>query len=231
MPGRFTERAQRVLRLAEEEARNLGHVAVGTEHLLLGLVREGEGIAARALQNLGVDLERVRREVTKLVGRTAGPSPTQVSLTPRAKKVLELANDEARRQGVNYVGTEHILLGLIREGEGIAAHVLANLGVSADKVRQQVAVLLGGGAMGPFTWVLGGLGGHPAWGQAMGGMARNPAGARETTALDEFSTDLTQLAREDKLDPVVGREKEIERVIQVLSRRTKNNPVLIGEPG
>ncbi|MGB9920994.1 MAG: ATP-dependent Clp protease ATP-binding subunit [Moorellales bacterium] len=231
MPSRFTERAQRVLRLAEEEARNLGHAAVGTEHLLLGLVREGEGVAARALKNLGVDLERVRKEVTKLVGKAPGPPPVQVGLTPRAKKVLELANDEARRQGVNYVGTEHLLLGLIREGEGIAAHVLANLGVSADKVRQQVAALLGPGGATPFTWVLGGLGGHPLFGPAMGGGPRAAAAGRETTALDEFGTDLTQLAREDKLDPVVGREKEIERVIQVLSRRTKNNPVLIGEPG
>lgn len=231
MAGRFTERAQRVLRLAEEEARSLRHAAVGTEHLLLGLAREGEGVAARALQNLGVDLDRVRQEVTKLVGRTAGAGSSQVTLTPRAKKVLELANDESRRQGVNYVGTEHILLGLIREGEGIAAHVLSNLGVSTDKVRHQVTVLLGGGSLGPFTWVLGGMS-NPSWGQSMGAVPPHAqAQGRENTALDEFSTDLTQLAREDKLDPVVGRAKEIERVVQVLSRRTKNNPVLIGEPG
>jgi ATP-dependent Clp protease ATP-binding subunit ClpC len=217
--------------LAEDEARNLGHAAVGTEHLLLGLVREGEGVAARALKNLGVDPERVRKEVTRLVGKNPGPAAVQIGLTPRAKKVLELANDEARRQGVNYVGTEHLLLGLIREGEGIAAQVLANMGVSADKVRQQVAALLGPSGGTPFTWILGGLGGHPLLGQVTGAGPHAPGRGRETTALDEFGTDLTQLAREDKLDPVVGREKEIERVIQVLSRRTKNNPVLIGEPG
>ncbi|TDA70184.1 MAG: ATP-dependent Clp protease ATP-binding subunit [Clostridia bacterium] len=232
MPGRFTERAQKVLSLAQEEARGLKHPAVGTEHLLLGLLREGEGVGARAMQNLGLNLEQVRQEIIKVIGQGEHAPQGEIALTPRAKKVLELANDEARRQGVNYIGTEHLLLGVLREGEGIAARVLANLGVSADKVRQQVAMLLGG-PMGGLGMMFG-LGGAPQWfGAAMG--AQQPgraAGARSATpALDEFSRDLTQLAREDKLDPVIGRDKEIERVIQVLSRRTKNNPVLVGEPG
>lgn len=233
MAGRFTERAQKVLGLAQEEARGLKHPAVGTEHLLLGLLREGEGVGAKALQNLGLDLDQVRQEIIKVIGQEEHMPQGEITLTPRAKKVLELANEEARRQGVNYIGTEHILLGVLREGEGIAARVLANLGVSADKVRQQVAMLLGG-PMGGLGMMFG-MGGAPQWlGAAMG--APHPsgraAGARSATpALDEFSRDLTQLAREDKLDPVIGREKEIERVIQVLSRRTKNNPVLIGEPG
>lgn len=233
MSGKFTERAQKVLALAQEEARNLKHPAVGTEHLLLGILREGEGVGARALKNLGINLDQMRQEVVKLIGQGQQPVTGEITLTPRAKKVLELANDEGRRQGVNYIGTEHILLGILREGEGVAARVLVNLGVSADKVRHQVMMLLGG-PMGGLAMMLGGLGGTPQWfGQAPpGSMAGGRTATRSATpALDEFSRDLTQLAREDKLDPVIGRDKEIERVIQVLSRRTKNNPVLIGEPG
>lgn len=231
MFGRFTERAQKVLRLSQEEAYNLNHPVVGTEHLLLGLLREGSGVAAKALQNLGVDFSRVREEVVKLIGRGEEKPRGEIGLSPRAKKVLELANDEARRQGVNYVGTEHVLLGLLREGEGVAAKVLANLGVSTDKVRQQVFLLLGGGGLGGLTMMFSGLGGYPPhWTQQAPGVRATTARSA-TPAVDEFSRDLTQLAREDKLDPVVGREREIERVIQILSRRTKNNPVLIGEPG
>lgn len=215
MFGRFTERAQKVFLLAQEEARRLKHPAVGTEHLLLGLLREGEGIAAKALQTLGVDLQKLREEVEKVVAPGETRPGEEVGLTPRAKKVLELAHEEGRRQGVSYVGTEHILLGLIREGEGVAARILISQGLSLDKVRRQVLMLLGG--IGPVPP------GHPH-----AGMAR---GRSQTPTLDDLGRDLTQLAREGKLDPVIGRDREIERVIQVLSRRTKNNPVLIGEPG
>lgn len=215
MFGRFTERAQKVLMLAQEEARRLNHPAVGTEHLLLGLLREGEGIAAKALQSMGVDFNKVRAEIEKIVVPGELRTGEEIGLTPRAKKVLELAHEEGRRQGVSYVGTEHILLGLIREGEGVAARVLIGQGLSLDKVRRQVLMLLGG--IGPVP---------P--GHTHAGMARPRT---QTPTLDELGRDLTQLAREGKLDPVIGREKEIERVIQVLSRRTKNNPVLIGEPG
>ncbi|MDH7577119.1 MAG: ATP-dependent Clp protease ATP-binding subunit [Bacillota bacterium] len=215
MFGRFTERAQKVFLLAQEEARRLKHPAVGTEHLLLGLLREGEGIAAKALQTLGVDLQKVRQEVEKVVTPGETRAGEEVGLTPRAKKVLELAHEEGRRQGVSYVGTEHILLGLIREGEGVAARVLIGQGLSLDKVRRQVLMLLGG--IGPVPP------GHPHAGMAK---ARS-----QTPTLDDLGRDLTQLAREGKLDPVIGRDREIERVIQVLSRRTKNNPCLIGEPG
>lgn len=242
MALRFTERAHRVLRLAQEEARHLNHPAVGTEHLLLGLLRDGDSVAARALSSLGVNLKAVREEVRKIV-RPGESSPRgEMGLTPRAKRVLELAQEEARRQGVNYVGTEHILLGLMEEGEGLAAQVLGNLGLTPEKVRQQVGTLLGGGmaqqTAGPFGIILGnfpfGIGGPGVPGFQAGGA---PAGARPhrggtaTPLLDQFSRDLTALAREGKLDPVIGREKEIERVIQILSRRTKNNPVLIGDPG
>jgi len=213
--GRFTERAQKVLLLAQEEARRLGHPAVGTEHLLLGLLREGEGIAAKALQSLGVDLQKVRKEIEKIVVPGESRPGEEIGLTPRAKKVLELAYEEGRRQGVSYVGTEHILLGLIREGEGVAARVLINQGLSLDKVRRQVLMLLGGmGGVSP---------GHPH-----SGMAKSRS---QTPLLDELGRDLTMLAREGKLDPVIGRDREIERVIQILCRRTKNNPCLIGEPG
>jgi ATP-dependent Clp protease ATP-binding subunit ClpC len=211
MYSRFTERAEKVLMLAQEEARRLGHNVVGTEHLLLGLVHEGEGVAAKALKNLGVDLGRLRSETLKLVGKGEGANIFKLAFTPRAKRVLELAWDEARQMGVNYIGTEHILLGLIREGEGVAAQVLRAMNVDAGKVRQQVFALLGGAkAAGPK------------------GPARTPT---NTPTLNQFGRDLTQLAREDKLDPVIGRSQEIERVIQVLSRRTKNNPALLGEPG
>ncbi len=215
MFGRFTERAQRVFMLAQEEAKRLRHPAVGTEHLLLGLLREGEGIAARALQSLGLDLNKVREEVERIVSPGDSRVGDEVGLTPRAKKVLELAHEEGRRQGVSYVGTEHLLLGLIREGEGVAARVLINQGLTMDSVRRQVLMLLGG--IGPSAQ------GHPGAGAA---------GPRsQTPTLDDLGRDLTQFAREGKLDPVIGRDKEIERVIQVLSRRTKNNPCLIGGPG
>ncbi|MCL6451345.1 MAG: ATP-dependent Clp protease ATP-binding subunit [Acetobacteraceae bacterium] len=212
MFGRFTERAQRVIILAQEEARRLGYSYVGTEHLLLGLVREGEGLAARALQSLGIDLGRVRAEVEKVIGRGTAASQGEIGFTPRAKKVvMELSSDEARQLGHNYIGTEHILLGLIREGEGVAARVLENLGADLERVRRTVVQLLGG--------------------HAASGAGAKVRGKSATPTLDNFGRDLTALAHEGKLDPVIGREKEIERVIQVLSRRTKNNPVLIGEPG
>ncbi len=212
MFGRFTERAQKVLMLAQEEARRLNYPYVGTEHLLLGLLREGEGIAAKVLQRMGIEMEKVRREVEKIIGKGGALVVGEIGFTPRSKKVLELSFDEARNLGHNYIGTEHLLLGLIREGEGVAATVLQNLGANLQSVRKEVMEMLSGAA--------------PAGNQ--------PKAAREhakTPNLDEFGRDLTVLAREGKLDPVVGREKEIERVIQVLSRRTKNNPVLIGEPG
>jgi ATP-dependent Clp protease ATP-binding subunit ClpC len=209
MFGRFTERAQKVLALAQEEASRLGHSGVGTEHILLGLVREGEGIAAKSLIALGLSSDKVQKEVEKIIGR--GPGQTAgMAYTPRAKKVIELSIDEARKLGHNYVGTEHILLGLIREGEGVAARVLANLGVSLNKARQQVLQLLGGDTHE----------GH-----------QESTQVANTPTLDSLARDLTQMARDGKLDPVIGRTNEIERVIQVLSRRTKNNPVLIGEPG
>ncbi|MBE3575212.1 MAG: ATP-dependent Clp protease ATP-binding subunit [Firmicutes bacterium] len=226
MFGRFTERAERVIFLAQEEARRLNHNVVGTEHILLGLVREGDGIAARALQNLNIRLDDVRAEVENLIGRGDQPVMGKINFTPRAKRVMELALDEARMLGHNYIGTEHILLGLIREEEGVAAQVLRNLGADLDRVRAQVVALLGGGVPGMQP---GAMGGGPVQGPAAG-----PAGARgrtRTPTLDHFGRDLTDLARQGKLDPVIGRQREIERVIQILSRRTKNNPVLIGEPG
>ncbi|QQE74642.1 ATP-dependent Clp protease ATP-binding subunit [Brevibacillus composti] len=215
MFGRFTERAQKVLALALEEAVRLGHKDIGTEHVLLGLIREGEGIAAKALQSLGLGLDKIQSEVESLIGRgteQAGGNYTP-NYTPRAKKVIELSMDEARKLGHTYVGTEHILLGLIREGEGIAARIMNNLGVSLNKARQQVLQLLGSSEM---------MNAHQTSGS-------NPAA--NTPTLDSLARDLTAIAREGGLDPVIGRQKEIERVIQVLSRRTKNNPVLIGEPG
>ena len=210
MFGRFTERAQKVLALAQEEAIRLSHNNIGTEHILLGLVREGEGIAAKALYALGLGAEKIQKEVENLIGRGQEASQT-IHYTPRAKKVIELSMDEARKLGHSYVGTEHILLGLIREGEGVAARVLNNLGVSLNKARQQVLQLLGSNESG----------GHS------GGAAANA----NTPTLDSLARDLTAIAREGSLDPVIGRSKEIQRVIEVLSRRTKNNPVLIGEPG
>jgi ATP-dependent Clp protease ATP-binding subunit ClpC len=213
MFGRFTERAQKVLALAQEEAVRLGHNNVGTEHILLGLVSEGEGIAAKALSALGLDPEKIQQEVETLIGRGEEAIQT-IHYTPRAKKVIELSMDEARKLGHSYVGTEHILLGLIREGEGVAARVLNNLGVSLNKARQQVLQLLGSN--------------ESASTGAQGG--RGAANAN-TPTLDSLARDLTAIARDSNLDPVIGRSKEIERVIEVLSRRTKNNPVLIGEPG
>ncbi|MGE5573493.1 MAG: ATP-dependent Clp protease ATP-binding subunit [Bacteroidota bacterium] len=209
MFGGLTERAQRVLQLSQEEARRLGHDVVGTEHLLLGLVGEGQGIAARALQNLGINLDNVRQAVESMVGKGDPERVRMLTLTPRAKKVLELAMAEARQLGQGYIGTEHILLGLIREGEGVAAQVLTSLGADLDKVRKEVVSLLG---------------------EAPGAAAKGKK-AHKTPTLDQFGRDLTAMAEEGKLDPVIGRAKEIERVIQVLSRRTKNNPVLIGDPG
>ncbi|MCK0473290.1 ATP-dependent protease ATP-binding subunit ClpC [Halalkalibacter sp. APA_J-10(15)] len=212
MFGRFTERAQKVLALAQEEAVRLGHNNIGTEHILLGLIREGEGIAAKALQALGLGSEKIQKEVESLIGKGQEGSKT-IHYTPRAKKVIELSMDEARKLGHSYVGTEHILLGLIREGEGVAARVLNNLGVSLNKARQQVLQLLGSNEVNNSS------------SQGSGSTHAN------TPTLDSLARDLTAVAKEESLDPVIGRSKEIERVIQVLSRRTKNNPVLIGEPG
>lgn len=208
---KFTERARKVIYLAQEEAKILNHPYIGTEHLLLGLVREGEGIAAKTLQKLDVDLDKVRSEVEKVIGRGQGLLQAVPEFTPRAKKVSELAFAEARSLGHNYVGTEHLLLGLIREREGIAARVLLNLGADLTKVRNQVIQVLGQGDMGEEYMV--------------------EKEEHKTPILDEFSRDLTALAKEGKIDPVIGRGKEIERVIQILSRRTKNNPCLIGDPG
>jgi ATP-dependent Clp protease ATP-binding subunit ClpC len=210
MFGRFTERAQKVLALAQEEAIRLAHNNIGTEHILLGLVHEGEGIAAKALNGLGLGTEKIQKEVENLIGK-GQDVPQTVHYTPRAKKVIELSMDEARKLGHSYVGTEHILLGLIREGEGVAARVLNNLGVSLNKARQQVLQLLGSNESN----------GH------QGGTSVSA----NTPTLDSLARDLTAIAREGSLDPVIGRAKEIQRVIEVLSRRTKNNPVLIGEPG
>ncbi|MCD8502799.1 MAG: ATP-dependent protease ATP-binding subunit ClpC [Bacillaceae bacterium] len=212
MFGRFTERAQKVLALAQEEAIRLGHNNIGTEHILLGLIREGEGIAAKALLALGLGPEKIQNEVETLIGKGQDGAKT-IHYTPRAKKVIELSMDEARKLGHSYVGTEHVLLGLIREGEGVAARVLNNLGVSLNKARQQVLQLLGSN-------------------ESMNGNQQGGANSNvNTPTLDSLARDLTATAREEALDPVIGRGKEIERVIQVLSRRTKNNPVLIGEPG
>ncbi len=210
---RFTEKAIKVIMLAQEEARRLGHNFVGTEQILLGLIGEGTGVAAKVLKSMGVNLKDARVEVEKIIGRGSGFVAVEIPFTPRAKRVLELSLEEARQLGHNYIGTEHLLLGLIREGEGVAARVLENLGVDLAKVRTQVIRMLGETA---------------EVGAGGGGGAK---GSTKTPTLDEFGTNLTQLATESKLDPVVGRHKEIDRVIQILGRRTKNNPVLIGEPG
>jgi ATP-dependent Clp protease ATP-binding subunit ClpC len=208
---RFTEKAIKVIMLAQEEARRLGHNFVGTEQILLGLIGEGTGVAAKVLKSMGVNLKDARVEVEKIIGRGSGFVAVEIPFTPRAKRVLELSLEEARQLGHNYIGTEHLLLGLIREGEGVAARVLENLGVDLSKVRTQVIRMLGETA-------------EVAAGSASQGRTKTPT-------LDEFGSNLTQMASEGKLDPVVGRQKEIERVIQILGRRTKNNPVLIGEPG
>src|SRR5687767_4466833 len=211
---RFTDRARRVVVLAQEEARMLNHNYIGTEHILLGLIHEGEGVAAKALESLGISLEAVRQQVEEIIGQGQSAPTGHIPFTPRAKKVLELSLREALQLGHNYIGTEHILLGLIREGEGVAAQVLQKLGADLSRVRQQVIQLLSGYSGSKET--------------TGGGGAESPQGS---LVLDQFGRNLTQLARENKLDPVIGRENEIERVMQVLSRRTKNNPVLIGEPG
>lgn len=207
---RFTEKAIKVIMLAQEEARRLGHNFVGTEQILLGLIGEGTGVAAKVLKSMGVNLKDARIEVEKIIGRGSGFVAVEIPFTPRAKRVLELSLEEARQLGHNYIGTEHLLLGLIREGEGVAARVLENLGVDLSKVRTQVIRMLG----------------ETAEVSTGGGQGRT-----KTPTLDEFGSNLTQQAADGKLDPVVGRQKEIERVIQILGRRTKNNPVLIGEPG
>ncbi|MGB3414254.1 MAG: ATP-dependent Clp protease ATP-binding subunit [Microbacteriaceae bacterium] len=214
---RFTDRARRVIVLAQEEAKLLNHNYIGTEHMLLGLIHENEGIAAKALEALGISLEQVREQVEELIGQGQQPPTGHIPFTPRAKKVLEMSLREALQLGHNYIGTEHLLLGLIREGEGVASQVLVKLGADLNRVRQQVIQMLSG----------------------YQGKEAVAAGISETTSttqqgsqiLDQFGRNLTQAAREGKLDPVIGREKEIERVMQILSRRTKNNPVLIGEPG
>jgi len=216
---RFTDRARRVVVLAQEEARLLNHNYIGTEHILLGLIHEGEGIAAQALQSLGVNLDGVRTQVVEIIGQGQQAPSGHIPFTPRAKKVLELSLREALQLGHNYIGTEHILLGLIREGEGVATQVLQNLNADLPRVRQAVIQLLSGVQ-----------GEERSSAQGSGGGGRESSGSG-STILDQFGRNLTQLAREHKLDPVIGRQREIERVMQILSRRTKNNPVLIGEPG
>ena len=220
---RFTEKAIKVIMLAQEEARRLGHNFVGTEQVLLGLIGEGTGIAAKTLKSMGVNLKDARVEVEKIIGRGSGFVAVEIPFTPRAKRVLELSWDEARQLGHNYIGTEHLLLGLIREGEGVAARVLENLGVDLNKVRSNVVKMLGDSKPTAGSGVGGGSGSS--------GSSSSSASKVKTPSLDEYGTDLTLAASEMRLDPVVGREKEIERVIQILARRTKNNPVLLGEPG
>jgi len=219
MPSRFekfSERARRVLSLAQEEAQRFNHNYIGTEHILLGLVRETEGVAARVLSNLNVELVKVRSAVEFIIGRGERPTPGEIGLTPRAKKVIELAVDEARRLNHHYIGTEHLLIGLMREGEGVAAGVLESLGVSLEKVREETNSIIANQSTGSGS---------------SGSGAQAAARTSRTPTLDELGVDLTKQARDGDLDPVVGRDSEIQRVIQILSRRTKNNPVLIGEPG
>src|SRR6476660_6176972 len=224
MYERFTDRARKVMQLANQEAQRFNHEYIGTEHILLGLVKEGTGVAANVLKNLDIDLRKIRLEVEKIV--QAGPDMVtmgKLPQTPRAKKVIEYSIEEARNLNHNYVGTEHLLLGLLREQEGVAAQVLMNLGLKLEDVREEVLNLLGHNmpesSEGPNE------GGN-------GGTRERPAkGKSKTPALDSFGRDLTELARQGKLDPVIGREKEIERAIQILCRRTKNNPVLLGEAG
>ncbi|MGO3734755.1 MAG: ATP-dependent Clp protease ATP-binding subunit [Canibacter sp.] len=214
---RFTDRARRVIVLAQEEAKMLNHNYIGTEHILLGLIHEGEGVAAKALEQLEISLDAVREQVTDIIGTGQQPPAGHIPFTPRAKKVLELSLREALQLGHNYIGTEHILLGLIREGEGVAAQVLVKLGADLNRVRQTVIQLLSGYQAGKE--------------QVSVGAPENAAPDKGSQVLDQFGRNLTQLGRENKLDPVIGREKEVERVMQILSRRSKNNPVLIGEPG
>ncbi len=228
MYERFTDRARKVMQLANQEAQRFNHEYIGTEHVLLGLIKEGSGVAANVLKNLDVDLRKIRLEVEKLV--QSGPDMVtmgKLPQTPRAKKVIEYSMEEARQLNHNYVGTEHILLGLLREQEGVAAQVLMNLGLKLEEVREEVLNLLGHGLEGEEAGGRGGRGGEP--GEEREG--RSKSGKSKTPALDSFGRDLTELAKQNKLDPVIGREKEIERAIQVLCRRTKNNPVLLGEAG
>ncbi|HWA98923.1 MAG TPA: Clp protease N-terminal domain-containing protein, partial [Pirellulales bacterium] len=229
MYERFTDRARKVMQLANQEAQRFNHEYIGTEHVLLGLIKEGSGVAANVLKNLDVDLRKIRLEVEKLV--QSGPDMVtmgKLPQTPRAKKVIEYSMEEARNLNHNYVGTEHILLGLLREQEGVAAQVLMNLGLKLEEVREEVLNLLGHG-------IEGSEGGerNPAGGGGGGGASsgEGKSAKSKTPALDSFGRDLTELARQGKLDPVIGREKEIERAIQILCRRTKNNPVLLGEAG
>ncbi|PFG28002.1 ATP-dependent Clp protease [Corynebacterium renale] len=230
---RFTDRARRVIVLAQEEARMLNHNYIGTEHILLGLISEGEGVAAKALESMGISLEDVRREVEEIIGQGTQPHSGHIPFTPKAKKVLELALREGLQMGHKYIGTEFLLLGLIREGDGVAAQVLTKLGADLPRVRQQVIQLLSGYEGNPQNNPEG-----PAAGPVGAGAASGPGGGggrqgerSNSLVLDQFGRNLTQAAKDGKLDPVVGRSKEIERIMQVLSRRTKNNPVLIGEPG
>src|SRR6188508_3214045 len=235
MYERFTDRARKVMQLANQEAQRFNHEYIGTEHILLGLVKEGSGVAANVLKNLDVDLRKIRLEVEKIV--QSGPDMVtmgKLPQTPRAKKVIEYSMEEARNLNHNYVGTEHILLGLLREQEGVAAQVLMNLGLKLEEVREEVLNLLGhgiegseGGERQPSGGAAGG-GANPEGGGTPSGKSSK---ASKTPALDSFGRDLTELARQNKLDPVIGREKEIERAVQVLCRRTKNNPVLLGEAG
>src|SRR6266446_6115544 len=220
MYERFTDRARKVMQLANQEAQRFNHEYIGTEHILLGLVKEGSGVAANVLKNLDIDLRKIRLEVEKIV--QAGPDMINMGklpLTPRAKKVIEYSVEEARNLNHNYVGTEHLLLGLLREQEGVAAQVLMNLGLKLEDVREEVLNLLGHNMDS----------GESGGGGGGGGERTAKQGKSKTPALDSFGRDLTELARQGKLDPVIGRQNEIERVIQVLSRRTKNNPVLLGE--
>ncbi|MEE2825838.1 MAG: Clp protease N-terminal domain-containing protein, partial [Planctomycetota bacterium] len=227
MYERFTDRARKVMQLANQEAQRFNHEYIGTEHMLLGLVKEGTGVAANVLKNLEVDLRKIRIEVEKLV--QSGPEMItmgKLPQTPRAKKVIEYSMEEARNLNHNFVGTEHILLGLLREQEGVAAQVLMNLGLKLEEVREEVLNLLGNGLEGGEG---GERGGREGVSTSETGSAKS--GKSKTPALDSFGRDLTELARQGKLDPVIGRQKEIERAIQVLCRRTKNNPVLLGEAG
>lgn len=223
---RFTEKAIKVIMLAQEEARRLGHNFVGTEQILLGLIGEGTGIAAKTLKSMGVNLKDARVEVEKIIGRGSGFVAVEIPFTPRAKRVLELSWDEARQLGHNYIGTEHLLLGLIREGEGVAARVLENLGVDLNKIRTNVVKMLGDSKPTAGAGASTGSGSSSSYSGSSSSSSKV-----KTPSLDEYGTDLTLAASELRLDPVVGREKEIERVIQILARRTKNNPVLLGEPG
>src|SRR4030042_589819 len=219
---RFTDRARKVMALANQEAQRFNHDCIGTEHILLGLVKEGSGVGAQVLKNLDVDIKKLRLEIEKMV--KSGPDMVtrgKLPQTPRAKKVIEFAIEEARSLNHNYVGTEHILLGLLRESDGIAAQVLMDLGLKLEDVRQEVLNLLGAGVDD----------GPAALGMKMGPAAMGRKTKSKTPALDSFGRDLTQLAEENELDPVIGRKREIERLIQILCRRKKKNPVLLGEAG